>query len=100
MEKNKTEDLIKGKTSTGFEYQVDKSNLYDDFDFIDMVRRADKQSESGEDPFAYLSVIEYLLGPQMEKLKDHVRTKDGFLSIKAIMSEVKEILQGPTEVKK
>ncbi|WP_353315705.1 hypothetical protein, partial [Streptococcus uberis] len=44
-------------------------------------------------PLKLPSVLNLLLGDQVNKLKDHLRDKDGFVSTESIMNEVKEIFE-------
>lgn len=86
-------DLIKGVTSTGFEYEIEKSRL-SNYELLENL------SELDNNPLILPKVLKLLLGSNVEKLKNHVRGKDGFVNVETLMKETEEILQGPKEIKK
>lgn len=85
-------DILKGKTSTGFNYEVDKRRL-ENYELLEAF------AEMETDAFAIVKVINLLLGTEQSiKLKDHVR-KDGLVDNKKIMSEIQEIVENSKDIK-
>lgn len=82
--------MIKGKTSSGFEYKVEDDSL-DDYELLEVLQKID-EGNGGLVP----KMITLLLGEeQKERLKEHVR-KDGKVSASAMMDEISEILEKNT----
>lgn len=83
--------MIKGKTSTGFKFQVNKERVLNDRRFLSALRRGNsddltKQLEADED------ITRYLLGDnQYEELMDHVAEPDGYVPNDRFTKEVLEI---------
>lgn len=86
-------DIIKGTTSTGFKYTIQKARL-ENYELLELLAEID------ENPLVLPKVLKLLLGDEVEKLKNHVRGKDGFVDTYKLMAEAQEILQGPKEIKK
>lgn len=85
-------DILKGKTSTGFNYEVDKRRL-ENYELLEAF------AEMETNAFAIVKVINLLLGTEQSiKLKDHVR-KDGLVDNKKIMSEIQEIVENSKDIK-
>lgn len=85
-------DILKGKTSTGFNYEVDKRRL-ENYELLEAF------TEMETNAFAIVKVINLLLGTEQSiKLKDHVR-KDGLVDNKKIMSEIQEIVENSKDIK-
>lgn len=83
--------MIKGKTSSGFEYQFPKENL-ENYELLETL------AELEDNPLATVRAIDLLLGKeQTEKLKDHVRTESGVVPTEAMGEEVKEIFESQAE---
>ena len=84
--------MISGKTSTGFSYKVNEG-IGTDWRFI----KALADIESGEDTKVLVGTTtlgELLVGADGEKrLCEHVRTKDGLVPLKALMTEIAEIIK-------
>lgn len=93
MVKKENKDLIKGTTSTGFEYEIEKSRL-SNYELLEQIAEVD------ENPLALPKVLKLLLGSNVDKLKDHIRDENGFVDVEKLMAETQEILQGPAEIKK
>lgn len=86
--------MIKGKTPTGFEFELDDDAL-DDYDLLETLQKADEGDGS-----AAIKVVEMLLGEkQKEKLKDHVRSEKGKVSANALFKEIGEIFRACKEGK-
>lgn len=76
-----------GKTSTGFEFELNDEVL-DDYELLEMLTELD-EGQYGR----VTRTVEKLLGKeQKEKLKEHVR-KDGKVSATKLMNEIAEIFQ-------
>ena len=77
--------MMKGRLSTGFEFQVDEKNL-DNMEMVEAIAECDTN------PIAMTHVIKMLLGEEQKKrLYDHLRTEDGRVPIKAVSTAVVEI---------
>lgn len=87
--------MIKGKTSSGFEYELKREDL-DDYELLEVLHEIDKGNE-GLIP----EMVDRLLGEdQKTRLKEHIRSqKNGKVSVAKMMNEVKEIFDGCKEIK-
>lgn len=74
------------KTKSGFEFKISKARL-DNYELVEAL------GELETNPLKLPSVLNLLLGDQVNKLKDHLRDKDGLVSTESIMNEVKEIFE-------
>ena len=82
-----------GKTSSGFEYEIDEETL-NDYEFLEAVKSSD------ETPFGIVDVVNTLLGKeQVKRLKEHCR-ENGHVSIERMALETVEIMNGNNETKK
>lgn len=80
--------MLKVKTSTGFECELDPGVL-NDMEVLDMVVRIDEG-----DALAYSPFLTKILGKENKaRLYDHVRNSDGRVPIENVGSEVGEILE-------
>lgn len=87
-------DKIKGKLSTGFEFEIDKENL-NDYELLEYI------SEIGENPMLLPKVVKKVLGEkQKNELLDHLRNENGIVKNEAIEAAITEIFQSTNEVKK
>lgn len=78
--------MITGKTSTGFEFQLEDEAL-DDYELLENLKKVDDG-----DTNVLIIVVDQLLGEeQKNRLKDHVRTEKGRVSAKRLLEEVSEI---------
>lgn len=76
---------MKGKTSTGFRFDVDETIL-DDIEFLEKI------ADAFNDGFTMFQVIEDLLGKDGKKrLYDHVRNDKGKATLSAVSNELGEI---------
>ena len=76
-----------GKTSTGFEFEIDEQKL-DDMEFLDALAEVDDNS------LALPKIIKTILGyDQKKKLYDHLRSDEGRVPIKAVAKEIAEIMK-------
>lgn len=78
--------MIKGKTSTGFEFEVDPEVL-EDMEYIELA--ADTQ----DNPALYPRFVEFTLGEEQKKaLYDHVRSASGRVLVSKVSAEFTEII--------
>ena len=79
--------MRKGKTESGFKFELDEENL-NDMEFIEMMANAE------QNPLAYPRMLERMLGEEQKKrLYDHVRTKEGRVPPDLIDKEVEQIFE-------
>ena len=80
--------MIKGTTSSGFEYSI-KNDALDDMELLDALVEMDEGSAT-----SYRYAIKALLGEEQRKaLYEHVRNKKtGRVSAKAVFKEFAEVL--------
>ncbi len=79
--------MIKGKTSSGFEYELD-DDVLDDYELLEMLCDVDKGNTS-----LVVDAVKKLLSPEQEKnLREHARSKKGRVSAKKMIEELGEIL--------
>lgn len=80
--------MKKGKTTSGFKYEVDE-NVLDDMELIDAMA-----ASQGEDPTQITVVISKIFGDEQKKrLYDHVRTEDGRVPVADIANVIKEVIE-------
>lgn len=85
--------MIKGTTSSGFEYEIDEKKL-DDMELLELFGSLEKN------PFNLTVIIEKMFGQeQKQALYDHLRTEDGRVPYKAFEKELGEILNKENETK-
>ena len=83
--------MFKGKTSTGFEFSLG-DDVMDDYELLEVLSSIDTG-----DYTLVPKMVEMLLGKeQKESLKDHLRNKNGKVSVKGMMEEVMEIFKEST----
>jgi len=79
--------MIKGKTSTGFEFDFD-TDVVRDMEFIELA------AEASENGTRYPALIEYALGKEQKKrLYDHVRNDKGRVMLDDVRREFDEIFE-------
>ncbi|WP_461223844.1 hypothetical protein [Lacticaseibacillus suihuaensis] len=84
---------LKGKTSTGFEYEITEERA-NNYELLEVLEELD------ESPAALVRAVKMLLGEKQAKaLKDHVRTADGIVPADRIGEELKEIFEADGPVK-
>lgn len=85
--------MIKGKTKSGFSYELDKDRL-NNYELLEAIE------ELEENPLVLSRVVNLLLGKdQTKKMKDHIRNKDGIVPTEKISEEITEIFQNQGETK-
>lgn len=79
--------MLKGKTESGFEYEVTDAAL-NDYELVEVLAEVDTN------PLLLPRLVKKLLGEeQKNKLLEHLRTKDGNVPIDSISAEIMEIFQ-------
>ena len=86
--------MIKGTTSTGFEFEVNENRL-NNMEFIDTL--VELESIDDDNAGQALTCVSKLINciftkEQKKKLYDHVRAKDGTVPIEAVQNEVMEVI--------
>ena len=85
--------MIKGKTKSGFSYELDKERL-NNYELLEAIE------ELEENPLVLSRVVNLLLGKeQTKKLKDHLRTENGIVPTEKMSEEITEIFQNQGETK-
>ena len=85
--------MIKGKTKSGFSYELDKERL-NNYELLEAIE------ELEENPLVLSRVVNLLLGKeQTNKLKDHLRTENGIVPTEKMSEEITEIFQNQGETK-
>ena len=85
--------MIKGKTKSGFSYELDKERL-NNYELLEAIE------ELEENPLVLSRVVNLLLGKeQTKKLKDHLRTENGIVPTEKMSEEITEIFQNQSETK-
>lgn len=83
--------MAKGKTGTGFEYEISKS-IINDYELVENLGMLD------ENPLILGTVVRQILGKeQADKLKDHVRNKEGIVGIDSMTKEIIDIFKNSGE---
>lgn len=84
---------MKGKTSTGFEFDIEDERL-DDMELVDIMTEID------ENPLLMPKLCKMLLGEEQKKrLYDHLRSEDGRVPIEATTNAIQEIFNSPGDLK-
>lgn len=84
---------MKGKTSTGFEFDIEDERL-DDMELVDTMAEID------ENPLLMPKLCKMLLGEEQKKrLYDHLRSDDGRVPIEATTNAIQEIFNSPGDLK-
>ena len=84
---------MKGKTSTGFEFDIEDERL-DDMELVDIMAEID------ENPLLMPKLCKMLLGEEQKKrLYDHLRSEGGRVPIEATTNAIQEIFNSPGDLK-
>ena len=84
---------MKGKTSTGFEFDIEDERL-DDMELVDIMAEID------ENPLLMPKLCKMLVGDEQKKrLYDHLRSEDGRVPIEATTNAIQEIFNSPGDLK-
>lgn len=90
---------MKGKTASGFKYDIDVERLKE-WDFIDLMARAESDDDS-EKLAATVGMVKYIFGEDYRKFIDHIKAKnDGHAQVETVFREVTAILNDCKEIKK
>ena len=91
---NETDGIITGTTSSGFNYTLNKEDL-DDYELLEVLAEIDSGKEQ-----LYPKMIKMFLGEkQKERLKEHLRNKNGKISTVSMFNEISEIFSQAKTVK-
>jgi hypothetical protein len=86
--------MLKGKTSTGFKYQLEDAQL-DNYELLESFEELD------DNPMILPRVLKMLFGKQqINELKEHVRNKQGIVPAQSMMNEIQEMFEGNATLKK
>lgn len=86
--------MIKGTTTTGFEFELEDEVL-DDYELLEVLVEVDKGNYG-----LVTKMVDILLGEsQKEALKNHIRKNTGRVSAKKMMEEISEIFQASNSLK-
>ena len=87
--------MIKGKTSSGFKFQINESTINDDYELLELL------VELEENPLLISKVVRKVLGhAAADALKDHVRDENGCVSIQKMNDEITKIFTQAKALKK
>lgn len=79
--------MIKGKTQTGFEYELNEKVL-NNYELVENI------AEIEENPLAITTIVKQLLGKDgTERLKEHIRDENGIVTTDRMMKEIVDIFQ-------
>ena len=86
--------MIKGKTSSGFEFKISK-DVINDYELVENL------GELEDNPLILGKIVNQILGKeQTNRLKDHVRNEKGIVPTDKMTQEIIEIFQnGGEEIK-
>jgi len=85
--------MIKGKTKSGFEYEILEENL-NNYELVEVL------GELEENPLLIARVVNLLLGKeQADRLKNHLRTENGTVPTDQMSEEIMEIFNSQNETK-
>ena len=83
--------MIKGKTKSGFEFEISK-DVVNDYELVENL------AELEDNPLILAKVIKQILGAdQTEKLKNHVRNEKGIVPTDKMTQEIIEIFKNSGE---
>lgn len=83
---------IKGKTSSGFAYEIDARRL-NNYELVEAISKVE------DNPVYLVSIVDLLLGEDAQKLKDYIRDEDGYVDNNKLFKEIEEIMNGTNETK-
>lgn len=85
--------MYEGKTKSGFSYKISEERL-NNYELVEAL------GDLETNPLNLAKVITMLLGPdQATKLKNHVRTDEGFVPTRKMEEEIMEIFQEQAKAK-
>jgi len=78
---------IKGKTQSGFAYEIEEARL-NNYELLETI------GELEDNPMVISKMVVMLLGKeQTNKLKDHLRDEEGLVPVDKMTEEITEIFQ-------
>lgn len=84
--------MIKGKTKSGFEYEISE-NCLKDWRFLTLIKAMRKHNQIKQVD-AFVEYIEYLLGDEgVERLSEHLVDENGNVPIESVIAEFNEIME-------
>ena len=96
-----TDKIFTAKTSSGFEYKIDKDNLDDMEVFNDLMIMEDPETPQVKRIFATNKVFRTLLGEDQKKaLDEYLIKRDGKVRISVYQQEMMEIFRAMDDSKK
>lgn len=84
--------MIKGKTKSGFEFEISRRAL-DNYELMEVIAEADSN------PLLIPKVLTMLLGKGKEELMEHVREEDGIVPTDKMLDELMDIFESSAETK-
>ena len=79
--------MIKGKTQTGFEYELNEKVL-NNYELVENI------AEIEENPLAITTIVKQLLGKAgTKRLKEHIREENGNVTTDKMQKEIVDIFQ-------
>lgn len=85
--------MIKGKTKSGFEFEIDEEQL-NDYRFLKEIARVE------DNPLRFPFLLEKMLSDeQEERLLKHLEDDKGRVDPEKVMEEIKDIFQTTNELK-
>ena len=79
--------MIKGKTKSGFEYELNEKVL-NNYELVENI------AEIEENPLAITTIVKQLLGKDgTNRLKEHIRDENGIVTTDKMMKEIVDIFQ-------
>ena len=86
--------MLKGKTETGFAFEIDEKRL-DNMELLDAIAEMEN-----DNIIALSNVSQLLLGKEQRKaLYDHIRDEDGTVPSKSFSDELVNIFESVKEIK-
>lgn len=85
--------MIKGQTTSGFNYHIDE-NILQDYELLEAI------AETEKNPIFITKVVRMVLGDDTDRLKEHVRDENGHVSIEKMNVEITEIFEAQKKLKK
>ena len=83
--------MIKGKTSSGFNFEISK-DVINDYELVENL------GELEDNPLILGKIVRQILGKeQTSKLKDHVRNENGIVPTNKMTQEIIEIFKNAGE---
>jgi len=81
---------VKGKTSSGFEFEVDEA-IFDDYEMLELL------CDFNSDKSVFPTIARKMLGDEQHKaLKEHLRNENGIVQASKIETELSEIFHFAT----